>query len=398
MRELQPNNTAEQQPVTSFMSLEDCVRQSLLHPNDVYEGMRLEQTHNDPQLALIESLQIAPDSIDESEVIELQKSLHEIIADWHSQDLIEGEGYAAFAREIFTDLTTFAGRIKLPQITSPQEPSGQASHEQPDLNPHSSEHLVNDTFASNISQPLRNYLLGIDTSQFTHERLCANRSFSPISFLEVLTVLRDDLDPSNEIKAKQVIENFLLAADAEFIEPATPEEEMQSAANAVERETSAYIDSGERFPNFHLLNQEALDQLAEIYNPNNLLAIAIENSSSSSTISLTQMYEVFRYGVILSAINNQYDALALDNHTSTGVTDRHIKVGARTWAGYLHEYGFAEKRIDTVEFQTFCDTTETEMSQTARALENGRGTVYIDGVPVEVHRIIGRIVTNEGQL
>jgi hypothetical protein len=332
---------------------------------------------------------------DPASIIELQKSVHDVISGWHTAGKIDDQLYSQYALEIFSDFGVFANRLARTDndafvangsmnapgmFTSTEDDSLKATNETLDL-------------------MFERFLHGDEITTQDLVRLEAGKCFSAISFMNILEQLKDDLPTSTEQYAPEAIALFASAADAEFSEPSTPEHEMTSAATLMEHRISEFIDTGTSSPNPVIIDQRSLDQISEIYNPNNLLALAKEylEMSPESIIGQSEVYSILRYFTVLRMINNQYDVFALQEREAdlSNDYDRNFSRRKRTWAGYVHEFGFDEDRLDPHEFKAFSPDHDEPDSDTARVLEQWRGTVHIDGVPVAVHRIVGAIIGND---
>ncbi len=197
---------------------------------------------------------------------------------------------------------------------------------------------------------------------------------TPELFLNLLT---DSVDRyvEDDLQVVEAIRRFGLNSVVEFKEPETPDDEFTGYANRVEVSISSFIESNFSVATFELLDEISLNQLMEIYNPNNLLDFTrdlIINRSDSFGFKEVDM--IYRYKNILRCLAvRQSEISSLKDH-ETNPLPSEPKDGARTWAGYIHPYGHRDGgKIDLSDFNSFSEREDP-----------GHDVIHVDGVPIKV--------------
>ncbi len=200
------------------------------------------------------------------------------------------------------------------------------------------------------------------------------RQLTPERFMDLLADHRDAYC-DDEAPVLAAIEKFAGAAKVEFLEPTTPEEELSRHVVSVEADVSSFIESRLPLRSLSLLSIDELEQLAEIYNPTNLLYLAKALSSEDGlSLSPVQGDMLFRYRNVLSQIDHMRNEVEAAEMRELQGNIGAATVGYRTWAGDLHPYGVEQRgRIVTDEFRDFSEKED-----------DGRSVVTVGGVPVRV--------------
>lgn len=195
--------------------------------------------------------------------------------------------------------------------------------------------------------------------------------------LESTTELFINDDPS----LVKVINNYAKNADVHFIESLTPEDEFSLTADRIEKGISSFIGENDSMRGFGLMNEKDITQICEIYNANNLLALASQIANEQPDgITEEHLEMLYRYRVVIHRLreNQEYaQKIKLAEHNP-----KETKDGERTWGGDIHPYGH---RVGGVILgREFVDFSERED-------DSGLKQVTVDGVAVSIK------LSNRGQ-
>ncbi len=179
----------------------------------------------------------------------------------------------------------------------------------------------------------------------------------------------------DETDVLRAIQQFALHARVEFQEATTPEEDLSKHATRAEAEVSSFIETRAPIRSLDMLSLEELYQLAEIYNPNNLLHLAkLMSSEHGTNLSPVQGDMLFRYRSVIAQIDKHIGDIRATQTREAGESLGTTIVGRRTWAGHYRPYGHdMNGRIDDADFRDFSEGDD-----------DGHTVVTVQGVPVDV--------------
>lgn len=149
----------------------------------------------------------------------------------------------------------------------------------------------------------------------------------------------------------RAIQRIATLSEVEFIEPVTPEDEFTRLATRAESEISSFIESNSAHLSIELLKAEDVRQIEEIYNPNNMLAFAKDLCErKAADLEDDEVCMILRYRNVIHRLNERRQIIRLAEVATANET-QDTRVGARTWGGDIHPYGFErDGRIDPAEY------------------------------------------------
>lgn len=173
------------------------------------------------------------------------------------------------------------------------------------------------------------------------------------------------------------IQKFASHTTVEFDEPATPEESFSRTATRVEAEISSFIEFNQPTTSLELLSEHDVEHINEIYNSNNLLALARDLTERSPDGLVTDEIDMlYRYKTILKRLLGHSEIIAMAQAEQAGLS-KEPKDGARTWAGDIHPYGHRVGGvIDPAEFRAFSESEDP-----------GRNVITVEGIPIKLRGV-----------